>query len=143
MIDAVRGSPHPASFSGINMKLWPLFALLVSIPAVAADDRQQNKKTHNNNKQNKKNHNTHKRNGDVLEGTLIADDDGRADYKLRIELKGGKASGTFEVVSESDGASRLSGTYKKWPQSDQHCPEQIQLSNEVEYVGLARNACEH
>ena len=82
-----------------------------------------------------------KRTGNILEGTLNVKPDGRADFRLRIELKENQATGEFEVLSEKDGSSRLSGTYKKWAHSNKHCPEQIQLVNEYEYIGLSRNAC--
>jgi hypothetical protein len=83
-----------------------------------------------------------KQSGNVLEGILKDKADGKADYQIRIELKGGQAQGTFRFVSENDEGAKLTGTYTKAPRPTKtHCPEQIQLMNSFHYIGLARNAC--
>ena len=83
-----------------------------------------------------------KQSGNVLEGVLKDKADGKADYQIRIELKGGQAQGTFRFVSENDEGAKLTGTYTKAPSPTKtHCPEQIQLMNSFHYIGLARNAC--
>lgn len=81
-------------------------------------------------------------NGNVLEGVLKDKTDGRADYRIRIELKGGRAEAAFRFVSENDRGTKLAGTYHKSAQSKSHCPEQIQLLNGFQYIGLARDPCE-
>jgi hypothetical protein len=69
--------------------------------------------------------------------------DGKADYQIRIELNGEQVKATFRFVSESDDATTLTGIYKRTAKPTKtHCPEQIQLMNAFQYVGLARNACE-
>ena len=84
-----------------------------------------------------------KQNGKVLEGVLKDKTDGKADYQIRIELKGGRAEATFRFVSENDRGTTLTGTYKKAAKATKtHCPEQIQLVNSFQYIGLARDACE-
>jgi len=84
-----------------------------------------------------------KQNGKVLEGILKDKTDGKADYQIRIELKGGRAEATFRFVSENDRGTTLTGTYKKTAEPTKtHCPEQIQLVNSFQYIGLARDACE-
>jgi hypothetical protein len=84
-----------------------------------------------------------KQNGRVLEGVLKDKTDGKADYQIRIELNGGTAEATFRFISENDKGTRLSGTYKKAAKPTKtHCPEQIQLMNSFQYIGLARDACE-
>src|SRR5215470_138528 len=84
-----------------------------------------------------------KQNGEVLEGVLKDKTDGKADYQIRIELKGGHAEATFRFISENDEGTKLSGVYKKAPKPTKtHCPEQIQLMNSFQYIGLARDACE-
>jgi len=84
-----------------------------------------------------------KQNGKVLEGVLKDKTDGKADYQIRIELKGETAEATFRFISENDKGTRLSGTYKKAAKPTKtHCPEQIQLMNSFQYIGLARDACE-
>jgi len=83
-----------------------------------------------------------KQNGKVLEGILKDKTDGKADYQIRIELKGGRAEATFRFVSENDRGTTLTGTYKKTAEPTKtHCPEQIQLVNSLQYIGLARDAC--
>ena len=83
-----------------------------------------------------------KQSGNVLEGILKDKADGKADYQIRIELKGGQAQGTFRFVSENDEGAKLTGTYTKVPKPTKtHCPEQIQLMNSFHYIGLARDAC--
>ena len=83
-----------------------------------------------------------KQNGKVLEGILKDKTDGKADYQIRIELKGGRAEATFRFVSENDRGTTLTGTYKKTAEPTKtHCPEQIQLVNSFQYIGLARDAC--
>ena len=84
-----------------------------------------------------------KQNGKVLEGVLKDKTDGKADYQIRIELNGGNAEATFRFISENDQGTKLTGTYKKAAKPTKtHCPEQIQLMNSFQYVGLARDACE-
>ena len=84
-----------------------------------------------------------KQNGKVIEGILKDKTDGKADYQIRIELKGGRAEATFRFVSENDRGATLTGTYKKTAKATKtHCPEQIQLVNSFQYIGLARDACE-
>jgi len=84
-----------------------------------------------------------KQNGKVLEGVLKDKTDGKADYQIRIELNGGRAEATFRFVSENDRGATLTGTYKKTAKATKtHCPEQIQLVNSFQYIGLARDACE-
>jgi hypothetical protein len=83
-----------------------------------------------------------KQNGKVLEGVLKDKTDGKADYQIRIELDGERAKATFRFISENDKGTTLTGTYKKTAQATKtHCPEQIQLMNSFQYIGLARNAC--
>ena len=84
-----------------------------------------------------------KQNGKVLEGVLKDKTDGKADYQIRVELNGGQAEATFRFISENDEGTTLSGIYKKTTKPTKtHCPEQIQLMNSFQYIGLARNACE-
>ena len=84
-----------------------------------------------------------KLNGKVLEGTLRDKTDGKADYEIRIELNGQHAKARFRFVSESDDGTTLTGSYTRAAKPTKtHCPEQIQLMNAFQYVGLARNACE-
>ena len=84
-----------------------------------------------------------KQNGKALEGVLKDKRDGKADYQIRVEVNGARAEGTFRFVSEGDDGTKLSGSYEKAPGSTKtHCPEQIQLMNSFQYVGLARDACE-
>lgn len=83
-----------------------------------------------------------KQNGTVLEGVLKDKKDGKADYQIRIKLNGGHAKATFRFLSENDEGTTLTGTYTKAPQpTNIHCPEQIQLMNSFQYIGLARNPC--
>ena len=84
-----------------------------------------------------------KQNGKVLEGVLKDKADGKADYQIRIELNGGQAEATFRFISENDKGTILTGIYKKTAKPTKtHCPEQIQLMNSFQYIGLARDACE-
>ena len=84
-----------------------------------------------------------KQNGKSLEGVLKDKTDGKADYRIRVELDGGHAKGHFWFVSENDEGTTLTGTYSKAPKPIKtHCPEQIQLTNSFQYIGLARDACE-
>ncbi len=84
-----------------------------------------------------------KQNGKVLEGVLKDRKDGKADYQVRVELNGRHAKATFRFVSENDEGTTLTGTYERAAKPTKtHCPEQIQLMNSFQYVGLARNACE-
>jgi hypothetical protein len=84
-----------------------------------------------------------KQNGKVLEGVLKDKTDDKADYQIRVELKGGHAEATFRFISENDRGTTLTGTYKKAPNPTKtHCPEQIQLMNSFQFIGLARDACE-
>ena len=84
-----------------------------------------------------------KQNGNVLEGVLKDKTDGKADYQIRVELKGDHATATFRFISENDAGTTLTGVFKKAPMPTKtHCPEQIQLVNSIQYIGLARDACE-
>jgi hypothetical protein len=84
-----------------------------------------------------------KQNGKVLEGVLKDKTDGKADYQIRIELNGGQAKAIFRFISENDQGATLTGIYKKATKPTRtHCPEQIQLMNSFQYIGLARDACE-
>ena len=84
-----------------------------------------------------------KQNGQVLEGVLKDKADGKADYQIRIKLNGGHAEASFRFISENDEGTTLTGTYKKAAKPTKtHCPEQIQLMNAFQYIGLARDACE-
>ena len=84
-----------------------------------------------------------KQNGRVLEGVLMDKTDGKADYQIRIELNGEQAHATFRFISENDKGTTLTGIYKKAAKPTKtHCPEQIQLMNSFQYIGLARDACE-
>ena len=83
-----------------------------------------------------------KRDGAILEGVLKDKTDGKADYQIRIELNGEHAKATFRFISENDKGTTLNGTYSKAIQPTKtHCPEQIQLMNSFQYIGLARNSC--
>ena len=84
-----------------------------------------------------------KQNGRILEGVLRDKTDGKADYQIRIVLNSGRAEATFRFISENDEGTTLSGIYKKTTKPTKtHCPEQIQLMNSFQYIGLARDACE-
>jgi len=84
-----------------------------------------------------------KQNGQVLEGILRDKTDGKADYQIRIKLNGGQAEATFRFISENDKGTTLTGVYKKTTKPTRtHCPEQIQLMNSFQYIGLFRDACE-
>jgi len=84
-----------------------------------------------------------KQNGKVLAGVLTDKTDGKADYQIRIELKGGHAEATFRFLSENDEGTTLTGSYTRAAKpTNTHCPEQIQLMNSFQYIGLARDACE-
>ena len=84
-----------------------------------------------------------KQNGKVLEGVLKDKTDGKADYQIRIERNGGRAAATFRFISENDEGTTLNGVYKKTAKPTKtHCPEQIQLMNSFQYIGLARDTCE-
>ena len=86
---------------------------------------------------------TLKQNGKVLEGVLKDKKDGTADYQIRVTIDGERASATFKFISEGDEGTTLTGTYKKAAKPTKtHCPEQIQLVNSFQYIGLARDACE-
>ena len=84
-----------------------------------------------------------KQNGQVLEGVLKDKTDGKADYQIRVELNGARAEATFRFISENDAGTKLTGVYTKAAKPTKtHCPEQIQLMNSFQYIGLARDACE-
>jgi hypothetical protein len=84
-----------------------------------------------------------KLNGSVLEGVLNDKTDRKADYQIRIQLNGTHAEATFRFISENDKGTKLSGIHKKAVKPTKtHCPEQIQLMNSFQYIGLARDACE-
>ena len=84
-----------------------------------------------------------KQNGKVLEGVLRDKTDGKADYQIRIELSGEHAKATFRFISENDEGTTLTGTYQRPAKPTKtNCPEQIQLMNSFQYIGLARDACE-
>src|SRR5262245_43907784 len=62
-------------------------------------------------------------NGKGLEVVLHDKTDGKADYQIRIELKGGHAAATFRFISENDEGTTLSGSYKKTAKPTKtHCP---------------------
>src|SRR5262245_10636571 len=85
---------------------------------------------------------TLKQSGKILEGVLKDKTDGKADYQIRIELNGGRAEATFRFISENDQGTTLTGVYKKTEKPTRtHCPEQIQLTNTFQYIGLARDTC--
>ena len=54
-----------------------------------------------------------KQNGRVLEGVLKDKTDGKADYRIRVELDGGHAQATFRFISENDEGTKLTGMYKR------------------------------
>jgi len=84
-----------------------------------------------------------KQNGKILQGVLKDKTDGKADYQIRVELNGERAEATFRFISENDEGTTLTGTYEKSAKPTKtHCPEQIQLMNSFQYIGLARDACE-
>lgn len=84
-----------------------------------------------------------KQNGRILEGILRDKTDGKADYQIRIELNGVQTEATFRFISENDKGTRLTGIHQKAAlPTKTHCPEQIQLMNSFQYIGLARDACE-
>src|SRR5262249_53281393 len=84
-----------------------------------------------------------KQNGKVLEGVLRDKTDGKKDYQIRIELNGEHARATFRFISENDEGTTLTGISKRAAKPTKtHCPEQIQLMNSFQYIGLARDACE-
>ena len=84
-----------------------------------------------------------KQNGKVLEGILKDKTDGKADYQIRIKLNGGHAEATFRFISENDKGTTLTGIYERAPKPTKtHCPEQIQLMNSFQYIGLGRDECE-
>src|SRR5215467_9077040 len=80
-----------------------------------------------------------KQNGKVLEGILKDKTDGKADYQIRIKLNSGHAEAAFRFISENDEGTTLTGIYKKTNTTKTHCPEQIQLMNSFQYIGLARD----
>ena len=83
-----------------------------------------------------------RQNGKVLEGVLKDKTDGKADYQIRIELNGERAKATFRFISENDKGTTLTGLTRERRRQQKHtCPEQIQLMNSFQYIGLARNAC--
>src|SRR5204862_7627594 len=66
-----------------------------------------------------------KQNGRVLEGVLKDKTDGKADYRIRIEVNGGHAEATFRFISENDKGTKLTGVYKKTAKPTKtHCAEQ-------------------
>ncbi len=84
-----------------------------------------------------------KQNGKVLEGVLKDKTDGKGDYQIRIELNGDRAKATFRFISENDEGTTLTGVSTRAAKPTKtHCPEQIQLMNSFQYIGLARDACE-
>ena len=84
-----------------------------------------------------------KQNGKILQGVLKDKTDGKADYQIRVELNGERAEATFRFISENDEGTTLTGTYEKSAKPTKtHRPEQIQLMNSFQYIGLARDACE-
>ncbi len=84
-----------------------------------------------------------KQNGKVLAGVLKDKTDGKDDYQIRIELNGEHAKATFRFLSENDKGTTLTGVSTRAAKPTKtHCPEQIQLMNAFQYIGLARDACE-
>jgi hypothetical protein len=119
-----------------------LCSLLLAAPAQAGQDWDLVSVTRGASWEVNQANGTLNQSGKVLEGVLKDNTDGKADYKIRIELNGEQAQATFRFISENDKGTKLTGFYKKTAKPTKtHCPEQIQLINEFHYIGLARDAC--
>ena len=124
-------------------RLFVLCSVLLAAPAEAGQDWELISVTRGGNWEVNQATGVLKQNGKVLEGVLKDRTDGKADYQIRVELSGGHAEATFRFISENDEGTTLVGTYKKAAKPTKtHCPEQIQLMNSFQYIGLARDACE-
>jgi hypothetical protein len=125
------------------IRLLVLCAVLLAVPAGATQEWELISVTRGSAWEVNQAKGALKQNGKVLEGILKDKTDGKADYQIRIQLNGGHAKATFRFISENDAGTTLSGTYKKVAKPTKtHCPEQIQLMNSFQYIGLARDACE-
>jgi hypothetical protein len=125
------------------IRLLVLCAVLLTVPAGATQEWELISVTRGSAWEVNQAKGALKQNGKVLEGILKDKTDGKADYQIRIQLNGGHAKATFRFISENDAGTTLSGTYKKVAKPTKtHCPEQIQLMNSFQYIGLARDACE-
>ena len=130
--------------SGVTLiRLLVLFSVLPAAPAQAGQEWGLISVTRGPTWEVNEAKGTLKQNGKLLEGTLRDKKDGKADYRIRVELNGEHAKATFRFVSEGDDGTTLTGTYTKAAKPTKtHCPEQIQLVNAFQYIGLARDACE-
>jgi hypothetical protein len=127
----------------MKKRLIVLWSLLLAAPAQAGQQWELISITRDATWEVNQAKGTLKSNGSVLEGVLKDKTDGKADYQIRIELNGARAEATFRFISENDKGTKLSGTYNKAAKPTKtHCPEQIQLVNSFQYIGLARDACE-
>ena len=139
---ARRRSTWPAAIGPTRIGLLVLGMLQVAAAASAGQDWELVTVTRGATWEINQAKGTLKRDGSVLEGTLNDTKDGQADYRIRIELTGDHAKAKFWFVSENDEGTTLTGSYSKAPHPTQtHCPEQIQLVNSFQYIGLARDAC--
>ncbi|HKA43037.1 MAG TPA: hypothetical protein VKF40_13700 [Burkholderiales bacterium] len=124
-------------------RLLVLYSVLLAIPAEAGQEWELISITRGASWEVNQAKGALKQNGKVLEGVLKDKTDGKADYQIRIVLDGGQAAATFRFISENDKGTTLTGTYSKAAKPTKtHCPEQIQLMNSFQYIGLARDACE-
>jgi hypothetical protein len=123
--------------------LLVLCSVLLAAPAEAGQEWELISVTRGSNWEVNEARGALKQNGKVLEGVLKDKTDGKADYQIRIELNGGQAAATFRFISENDKRATLTGIYKKTAKPTKtRCPEQIQLMNSFQYIGLPRDACE-
>src|SRR4029453_10193329 len=129
---------------GLSMKrLFVLLSVLLVAPAKAGQEWELISVTRGSAWEVNQAKGALKQNGKVLEGVLKDKTDGKADYQIRIELNGGRSEATFRFISENDEGTTLTGVYKKAAKPTKtHCPEQIQLMNSFQYIGLARDTCE-
>ena len=124
-------------------RLLVLCTILVAAPAEAGPEWQLISVTRGSDWEVNQAKGALKQNGKVLEGVLKDKTDGKADYQIRIELNGGHAEATFRFISDNDKGTTLTGAYQKAAKPTKtHCPEQIQLINSFQYIGLARDVCE-
>jgi hypothetical protein len=137
-------TPLNSIFFGLTVKhLVVLCLLLMAAPAQAGQEWDLISVTRGSAWEVNRAKGTLKHNGKVLQGVLKDKADGKADYEIRIELTGGQAEATFRFISENDKGTTLTGHYDKAAKSTKsHCPEQIQLMNRFQYIGLARDSCE-
>ncbi len=144
LANAGGGGPVNLVLLGLTVKrLLVLGSILLAAPAQAGQEWELISVTRGPTWEVNEAKGALKQNGTVLEGILKDKTDGKADYQIRIELNGGRAQATFRFISENDEGTRLTGIYKRTAKPTKtHCPEQIQLMNSFQYLGLARNACE-